>query len=67
MNDTSVAIDEATLEGLNEAGGEKNIATVTTPSVPLVGTDLSETGPGDRPYTDYVVGNGGTAKPGSPW
>ncbi|RYZ02646.1 MAG: iron-regulated protein [Myxococcales bacterium] len=28
----------------------------------LWGQDLSATGPGERPYTDYVVGEGGTAE-----
>lgn len=62
---TYPTIDKATLEGLNENGGEKNISVgyhaiefllwgqdLTTPSVNL---------PGQRPYTDYVIGAGGTA------
>jgi len=57
---TYPTIDKPTLEGLNENGGEKNISVgyhaiefllwgqdLTAPSVNL---------PGQRPYTDYVVG-----------
>jgi len=58
-------IDKATLEAQNENGGETNISVgyhaiefllwgqdLTAPEVNL---------PGQRPYTDYVVGAGGTA------
>ncbi len=55
-------IDAATLEGLNEVGGEANIATgYHAIEFLLWGQDLSDDGPGARPYTDYVVGDGGTA------
>ena len=55
-------IDAAALEGLNEVGGEKNIATgYHAIEFLLWGQDLSDTGPGERPYTDYVTDEGGTA------
>ena len=55
INDTSVTIDAATLEGLNEVGGDKNIATgYHAVEFLLWGQDLSETGPGARPVSDYV-------------
>lgn len=54
-------IDAATLEGLNEVGGEKNIATgYHAVEFLLWGQDLSDAGPGERPYTDYLT-TGGTA------
>ena len=60
VNDTDVTIDAATLESKNEEGGEKNIATgYHAIEFLLWGQDLSEDGPGARPYTDYV--EGGTA------
>lgn len=62
---TYPTIDKALLESLNENGGEKNISVgyhaiefllwgqdLTAPSVKI---------PGQRPYTDYIVGAGGTA------
>ncbi|MDG1478742.1 MAG: imelysin family protein [Myxococcota bacterium] len=56
------AIDTATLEGLNEAGGESNIATgYHAIEFLLWGQDLSETGPGERPHTDYISDGSGTA------
>ncbi len=46
----------------NERGGETNIATGWHAIEFLLwGQDLSATGPGARPYTDYVTGAGGTA------
>jgi putative iron-regulated protein len=61
VNDTDVEIDGETLEGLNETGGEKNIATgFHAIEFLLWGQDLSETGPGDRPYTDYLTDGDGT-------
>ena len=58
----SETIDAATLEGLNEQGGEKNIATgYHAIEFLLWGQDQSTTGPGDRPYTDYVTDGQGTA------
>ena len=62
INDTSAAIDEAALEELNEKGGEANIATgYHAIEFLLWGQDFSDDGPGERPHTDYVVGDGGTA------
>ena len=62
VNDTATAIDADTLTGLNEAGGEANIATgYHAIEFLLWGQDLSESGPGDRPYTDYVTDGTGTA------
>jgi putative iron-regulated protein len=50
-------IDAASVEALNESGGETNIATGFHPIEFLLwGQDLSATGPGERPFTDYVVG-----------
>ena len=55
-------IDADTLESLNEVGGEANISTgYHAIEFLLWGQDLSETGPGDRPYTDYVTDGTGTA------
>ena len=55
INDTSITIDAETLESLNEAGGEANIATgYHAIEFLLWGQDQSEDGPGDRPYTDYT-------------
>lgn len=58
-------IDKATLEGLNENGGEKNISVgYHAIEFLLWGQDLttpSANQPGQRPYTDYVTGAGGTA------
>ena len=55
-------IDAATLEGLNEQGGEANIATgYHAIEFLLWGQDLNDAGPGQRPYTDYVTDGTGTA------
>ncbi|MCK6524177.1 iron-regulated protein [Myxococcota bacterium] len=63
VNDLSVTLDADTLISLNEAGGEKNIATgYHAVEFLLWGQDHSDDGPGERPYTDYVVGEGGTAQ-----
>lgn len=49
------------LSELNEKGGEKNIAAgYHALEFLLWGQDRSKTGPGERPFTDYV--DGGTAK-----
>ena len=62
VNDASVTIDAATLEGLNEVGGEANIATgYHAIEFLLWGQDLSDDGPGERPYTDYVTDGSGSA------
>lgn len=48
---------------LNEVGGETNISTgYHAVEFLLWGQDLSEDGPGDRPFTDYVTGSDGTAE-----
>jgi putative iron-regulated protein len=63
VNNTAVTIDTATLTSMNESGGEENIATgFHAIEFLLWGQDLSETGPGARPHTDYVVGAQGTAQ-----
>tara|TARA_R110002096_G_scaffold436038_2_gene665793 strand:+ start:57768 stop:58931 length:1164 start_codon:yes stop_codon:yes gene_type:complete len=55
-------IDGAALRGANEAGGETNIATgYHAIEFLLWGQDLSEDGPGNRPFTDYVIDGTGTA------
>ncbi|MEL6349164.1 MAG: imelysin family protein, partial [Myxococcota bacterium] len=47
-------IDAATLESLNEVGGEKNIATgYHAIEFLLWGQDFNPDGPGIRPHTDY--------------
>ena len=51
------------IAGQNENGGEKNISTgYHAIEFLLWGQDLSKTGPGDRPSTDYLTGAEGTAK-----
>ena len=63
VNDTEVEIDGETLEDPNEQGGEANIATgYHAVEFLLWGQDRSATGPGDRPYTDYVEGDDATAE-----
>lgn len=58
-------IDKELLEDLNENNGEKNISVgYHAIEFLLWGQDLtapSDNLPGQRPYTDYVVGAGGTA------
>lgn len=55
-------IDQPLLISLNEKGGEKNIAAgYHAIEFLLWGQDKNPNGPGDRPFTDYVVGAGGTA------
>ncbi|MES2744657.1 MAG: imelysin family protein [Bdellovibrionota bacterium] len=52
-------INEAILLGANEAGSETNVATgFHAIEFLLWGQDLSQTGPGARPFTDFVVGKG---------
>ena len=56
------AITKTVLENANENGGETNIATgFHAIEFLLWGQDLSTSGPGARPFTDYVTGAGGTA------
>jgi putative iron-regulated protein len=55
INDPTVTIDAATLIGLNEAGGETNIATGWhAVEFLLWGQDLSADGPGARSFEDFV-------------
>ena len=55
-------IDSATLQSLNEVGGESNVATgYHAIEFLLWGQDMSHTGAGERPYTDYVTDGTGTA------
>ena len=55
-------IDEDVLAEANEAGGEANIATgYHAIEFLLWGQDQSTTGPGNRPFTDYVTDGTGTA------
>jgi putative iron-regulated protein len=61
VNDTSIEISADELATLNDAGGEKDIATgYHAIEFLLWGQDHSDDGPGDRPYTDFV--DGGTAE-----
>lgn len=63
INDATQDITKEALSELNEAGGDANIATgYHAIEFLLWGQDLSADGPGDRPYTDYVSGDGGTAE-----
>ena len=65
INDPSQTIDGEELESLNEQGGEKNIATgYHAIEFLLWGQDQSDSGPGDRPYTDYLEGDEATAPNG---
>lgn len=62
VNDADAVISADTLEALNEQGGEKNIATgYHAIEFLLWGQDLSTTGPGARPVTDFDTTGGGTA------
>lgn len=57
INDRSFAITKASVTDRNERGGEENIATGWHAIEFLLwGQDLSETGPGDRSYSDFVDG-----------
>lgn len=56
------SITKELLESLNEKGGEKNISVgYHAIEFLLWGQDLSSTGPGNRNFTDYVVGKGKNA------
>jgi putative iron-regulated protein len=64
INDTETypTIDKTLLASLNEAGSETNISTgYHAIEFLLWGQDLSTSGPGARPYTDYVSGDNSTA------
>ncbi len=59
----SDSIDATTLVNLNEAGGEKNVATgYHAIEFLLWGQDLDPQGPGARPHTDYLS-DGGASQP----
>jgi putative iron-regulated protein len=59
---TFLTIDASTLRGANEQGGEANISTGWHAiEFLLFGQDTSTSGAGDRPFTDFVPGPGGTA------
>ncbi|OYY95037.1 MAG: iron-regulated protein [Hydrogenophilales bacterium 28-61-23] len=58
INNRAFVINNSTLMEQNERGGEENIATGWHAIEFLLwGQDLSETGPGNRAYTDFVDGN----------
>jgi len=60
VNDPAKPLAAMDIVGLNGGGGDENVATGFHPIEFLLwGQDLSDTGPGARPHTDYVVG--GTA------
>lgn len=65
INDTTITIDAATLESLNEQGGETNISLgYHAIEFLLWGQDDPNTAletPGQRPYTDFVTDGSGTA------
>lgn len=65
INNTSLPINEATLRGANENGGEENIAVGYHPIEFLLwgqdDTDPSNGLPGQRPHTDYLT-DGGTVE-----
>lgn len=62
IHNTAQAITAESLLSLNEQGGEENISTGWhAVEFLLWGQDQSTTGPGARPYTDFVDGAGGTA------
>ena len=57
INDRSFAITKEALAGQNERDGEENIATgYHAIEFLLWGQDLSETGPGNRDFNDFVDG-----------
>lgn len=64
INDVATypTIDEPLLISLNEKDGEKNIAAgYHAIEFLLWGQDMNAAGPGNRPFTDYVMGASGTA------
>lgn len=65
VNDITITIDAATLESLNEQGGETNISLgYHAIEFLLWGQDDPNTAletPGQRPYTDFVTDGSGTA------
>ena len=62
VNDPQMTIDKQTVTGANEGENETTISTgYHAIEFLLWGQDLSDTGPGARPFTDYVTGPTGTA------
>ena len=54
-------IDATVIEANNQTAGEESVSCgYHAVEFLLWGQDLSVNGPGDRPYTDYVVGTGST-------
>lgn len=63
VNNPNIKITQAALIKANERGGEENIsAGWHAIEFLLWGQDLSETGPGNRPFEDYVAGKGQNAE-----
>lgn len=57
INDRSFVISKAAIASQNERGGEENVATgYHAIEFLLWGQDLSETGPGNRDFNDFVDG-----------
>jgi putative iron-regulated protein len=62
VNNPKVKITKAALIQANERGGEENVSTGWHAIEFLLwGQDLSEAGPGERSFKDYVVGKGANA------
>jgi putative iron-regulated protein len=62
VNDPDMPIDKDAIIDANEGTDEKSISTgYHAIEFLLWGQDTDPNGPGDRPYTDYVVGANGTA------
>lgn len=57
VNDPASKFDKETLEGLNQKQDEKDV-TIGWHAIEFLlwGQDLSATGPGNRPFTDYIAG-----------
>jgi putative iron-regulated protein len=63
VNNPRLKITKATLIKANERGGEENVsAGWHAIEFLLWGQDLSETGPGERSFEDYVAGKGQNAE-----
>lgn len=63
INNTEEVLSKERLAELNEHDGEENISTGWHAiEFMLWGQDLSAKGPGNRPYTDFVVGKGPNAE-----
>ncbi len=62
INDRGFVLRKRAIAALNERGGEENIATGWHAiEFMLWGQDLSETGPGNRPHTDFIDGRAANA------